>query len=72
MLCIAEVTWRVAKGVIHSYGCTAKYDPLEPGTPGSTDKGGCVNMLTSSRMVSKHAPGCTPNSALCELRKREG
>ena len=57
VLCIAEVTWRVAKGVIHSYGCTGRYDPLEPGKPGSTEKGGCVNMLTSSRMVSKHAPG---------------
>jgi trimethylamine-N-oxide reductase (cytochrome c) len=72
VLCIAEVTWRVAKGVIHSYGCTGRYDPLEPGKPGSTEKGGCVNMLTSSRMVSKHAPGCTPNSTLCELRKWEG
>ena len=72
VLCIAEVTWRVAKGVIHSYGCTGRYDPLEPGKPGSTEKGGCVNMLTASRMVSKHAPGCTPNSTLCELRKWEG
>jgi trimethylamine-N-oxide reductase (cytochrome c) len=72
VLCIAEVTWRVAKGVIHSYGCTARYDPLEPGKPGSTEKGGCVNMLTSSRLLSKHAPGMTPNSCLCELRKWEG
>ncbi len=72
VLCIAEVTWRVAKGVIHSYGCTGRYDPLEPGKPGSTAKGGCVNMLTASRMVSKYAPGCTPNSTLCELRKWEG
>ena len=59
-------------GVLHSYGCTARYDPLEPGKPGSTDKGGCVNLLTSSRMLSKHAPGMTPNSCLCELRKWEG
>jgi trimethylamine-N-oxide reductase (cytochrome c) len=29
-------------------------------------------MLTSSRMLSKHAPGMTPNSCLCELRKWEG
>ena len=61
-----------APGVLHSYGCTARYDPLEPGKPGSTDKGGCVNLLTSSRMLSKHVPGMTPNSCLCELRKWEG
>ncbi|MGI5901159.1 MAG: molybdopterin-dependent oxidoreductase [Desulfitobacteriia bacterium] len=72
VLCIADVTERVPKGVLHSYGCSAKYDPLVPGQPGSTDKAGCVNFLTSSRMLSKHAPGMTPNSCLCELRKWEG
>jgi trimethylamine-N-oxide reductase (cytochrome c) len=72
VLCIADVTERVREGVVHSYGCSAKYDPLTPGKAGSTDKAGCVNMLTSSRMVSKHAPGMTPNSCLCEIRKWEG
>jgi molybdopterin guanine dinucleotide-containing S/N-oxide reductase-like protein len=71
VLCSAEVTWRVPAGTIHSYGCTAKYDPLEPGKAGSTDRGGCVNLLTSSRMLSKHAPGMTPNSCLIEIRKWE-
>jgi trimethylamine-N-oxide reductase (cytochrome c) len=36
------------------------------------DKGGCVNMLTPSRMLSKHAPGMTPNSCLIEIAKWEG
>lgn len=72
VLCIAEVTERVPVGVLHSYGCSAKYDPLVPGQSGSTDKAGCVNLLTSSRMLSKHAPGMTPNSCLCEFRKWEG
>jgi trimethylamine-N-oxide reductase (cytochrome c) len=72
VLCIADVTDRVPVGVLHSYGCTAKYDPLVPGMAGSTEKGGCVNMLTSSRMLSKHAPGMTPNSCVCEIRKWEG
>lgn len=71
VLCIAEVTERVPEGILHSYGCSAKYDPLVPGKPGSTDKAGCVNLLTTSRMLSKHAPGMTPNSCLCELRKWE-
>ncbi|MGA3101624.1 MAG: molybdopterin-dependent oxidoreductase [Terracidiphilus sp.] len=72
VLCSAVVTERVPPGVIHSYGCTAKYDPQVPGKPGATDRGGCVNLLTSSRMLSKHAPGMTPNSCLCEIRKWEG
>ncbi len=72
VLCIADVTERVPKGILHSYGCSAKYDPIIPGKAGSPDKGGCVNLLTSSRHMSKHAPGMTPNSCLCEIRKWEG
>ncbi|MBP2654105.1 MAG: athL 2 [Firmicutes bacterium] len=71
VLCIAQVTERVPAGVLHSYGCSAKYDPLVPGQPGSTDKAGCVNLLTASKLLSKHAAGMTPNSCLCELRKWE-
>jgi trimethylamine-N-oxide reductase (cytochrome c) len=71
VLCIAQVTERVPVGVIHSYGCSAKYDPLVPGQAGSTDRAGCVNLLTALRLVSKHASGMTPNSCLCELRKWE-
>jgi trimethylamine-N-oxide reductase (cytochrome c) len=72
VLCSAVVTHRVPAGILHSYGCTSKYDPQVPGEPGTTDRGGCVNLLTSSRMLSKHAPGMTPNSCLCEIRKWEG
>jgi trimethylamine-N-oxide reductase (cytochrome c) len=72
VLCCAEVTWRLPPGVVHSYGCTARYDPLEPGVPGTTDRGGCVNLLTSSRMLSKRVPGMTPNSCLIEIRKWQG
>jgi len=72
VLGIADVTERVPAGVIHTYGCSAKYDPLTPGKAGATDKAGCGNMLTSSKLVSKHASGMTPNSCLCEIRKWEG
>jgi molybdopterin guanine dinucleotide-containing S/N-oxide reductase-like protein len=72
VLAYAHVTYRVPQGVIHSYGCSAKYDPVEPGKPGSTDKAGCVNLLTQSKLLSKNAPGMTPNSCLCEVRKWEG
>lgn len=72
VLCIAHVTYRVPVGVLHSYGCSARYDPIEPGVPGSTDKAGCINLLTASRLMSKNAPGMTPNSCLCEIRTWEG
>ncbi len=72
VLCIAQVTERVRPGVIHSYASSAKYDPLTPGRADAIDKGGCVNMLTPSRMVSQNAPGMTPNSCLIEIEKWEG
>jgi len=72
VLCIAVVTERVRPGVIHSYASSAKYDPLIPGLASSPDKGGCVCMLTSSRMLSKNVPGMTPNSCLIEIEKWEG
>jgi molybdopterin guanine dinucleotide-containing S/N-oxide reductase-like protein len=72
VLCMAVVTERVRPGVIHSYASSAKYDPLIPGRADAPDRGGCVNMLTPSRMVSKTAPGMTPNSCLIEIEKWEG
>ncbi len=68
VLVAASVTERVPVGVVHSYGCTAKYDPIEPGTPGSTDRGGCINLLTASTLMGRNVPGMTPNSCLCEAR----
>lgn len=72
VLCIAVVTERVRPGVIHSYASSAKYDPLIPGKADAVDRGGCVNMLTPSRMLSQHAPGMTPNSCLIEIATWEG
>ena len=72
VLCLAVVTERVRPGVVHSYASSAKYDPLVPGRADSVDKGGCVNMLTPSRMLSQNAPGMTPNSCLIEIEKWEG
>ena len=72
VLCCAVVTGRIKPGIVHSYASSAKYDPLEPGKSTATDKGGCVSILTSSRMLSKHAPGMTPNSCLIDVEKWEG
>ena len=57
---------------MHAYEASAKYDPLEPGKPGSPDRGGCMNQLTPMRMVSKNAPGEAQNSCLVEVAKWEG
>jgi trimethylamine-N-oxide reductase (cytochrome c) len=72
VLCVAVVTERIKPGVIHSYASSAKYDPLIPGRADSPDKGGCVNILTPSRMLSKNAPGMTPNSCLIDIERWEG
>jgi molybdopterin guanine dinucleotide-containing S/N-oxide reductase-like protein len=72
VLCIAEVTERMRVGVAHSYYGSGKYDPIEPGKAGSTDRGGCVALLTPSRMLSKNAAGMAPNSCLIQIEKWEG
>jgi molybdopterin guanine dinucleotide-containing S/N-oxide reductase-like protein len=69
VLCIAEVTERMRLGVVHAYYGSGKYDPLEPGNPDSIDRGGCVSILTPSRLLSKNAPGMAPNSCLVEIEK---
>jgi molybdopterin guanine dinucleotide-containing S/N-oxide reductase-like protein len=71
VLGIAQVTERIRPGVIHSYESSIKYDPLEPGKPGSVDRGGCMNQLTPSRMMSKNVAGMAPNSCLIEIKKWE-
>ena len=67
----ALLTERVKRGTILTYQAGAKYDPLEPGKPGSIDRGGCTNLLTPSRFVSKNAPGMACNSTCVEIEKWE-
>lgn len=71
VLLIAQISERIRPGVVHSYEGSARYDPLEPGKAGSIDRGGCVNLLTPSRMLSKNVPGMAPNSCLVEVSKWE-
>lgn len=72
VLCAAILTERVRPGVIHSYASAGHYDPLEPGNPNSPDRGGCVALLTPSRMLSQNVPGMAPNSCLIEIGKWTG
>ncbi len=69
VLGIAQLTERVRPGVVHCYGSCAKYDPLQVGTAGSTDRGGCVSILTPSRILSQNCAGMASNSCLIEITK---
>jgi molybdopterin guanine dinucleotide-containing S/N-oxide reductase-like protein len=71
VLGIAQITERCRPGVIHSYEGSGLYDLIEPGNPDSPDRGGCVNVLTPGRMLSKNVPGMAPNSCLVDVTKWE-
>ena len=70
VLLAAQVTERIPPGIVHSYESCSVYDPLgEPGE--SIDRGGCINLLTPHRFISKNACGQAPNSCLIEIEKWE-
>ena len=68
VMCIAILTERMREGVVHSYCSSSKYDPITTDN-GIADKGGCVNLLTPTRMMSKNASGFAPNSCLVQIEK---
>jgi len=68
VLLAAQVTERVPPGVVHCYESCSIYEPIgEPGE--SPDRGGCINLLTPHRFISKNACGMAPNSCLIEIEK---
>lgn len=68
VICAAEVTSRMAAGVAHSYESSAEYIPLgEPGK--SPDIGGCMNLLTPSRMQAKGTVASAGSLCLVEIEK---
>jgi trimethylamine-N-oxide reductase (cytochrome c) len=71
ILCMAKVTNRMEAHTVHCYGSSGMYEPVVPGEK-SLDKGGCVNLLTSSAMIEGDwIPAMTPNSTLVEIEKYE-
>jgi len=70
VLGVAHLTERVRLNVIHCFTSSGIYRPLEPGEP-STDKGGCVNILTPSRFMSRNVAGMAQNSCLVDIVKWE-
>ena len=67
----AQLTERVPEGTCHCYESCAEYRPVgEPGK--STDLGGCINILTPSRFLSKYASGMATEHCLVEIENWEG
>ena len=67
----AQITERVAPGTCHCYESSAEYQPMgEPGN--SIDRGGCINVLTAGRFLSKYASGMATEHCLVEVEKWEG
>ncbi len=71
VICAARLTDRIRPGSVHSYEASAVYDPIgEPGK--SPDRGGCINLLTPSRMIIKKSHGMAANSCLVEVKSWKG
>jgi molybdopterin guanine dinucleotide-containing S/N-oxide reductase-like protein len=71
VICAAQVTVRLPPGTAHSSSSSAIYDPL--GDPGySADRGGCINQLTSSRMIITKSHSTASNSCLVQIEKWDG
>ena len=61
VVCAAQVTDRLRPGVISASTASAEYRPVgEPGK--STDLGGCVNVLNSSKSITPKSHGIRPNT----------
>ncbi|OFW60811.1 MAG: pyrogallol hydroxytransferase large subunit [Actinobacteria bacterium RBG_16_64_13] len=68
VICAARLTHRIRPGVVHSYESSAIYEPL--GAPGhSDDRGGCVNILTPSRMMIERSHAMAANSCLIQVER---
>lgn len=68
VICAADVSPMVARGVLKSYESSAEFQPRV--INGETvDIGGCMNMLTSSRPQMKGTSSMSPNSCLVEVTK---
>jgi molybdopterin guanine dinucleotide-containing S/N-oxide reductase-like protein len=71
VVCAASVTERLRPGVVSAYEGSAEYRPVgEPGN--STDLGGCINMLTSGKPITKQTSSMAPNGALIQIEKWTG
>jgi trimethylamine-N-oxide reductase (cytochrome c) len=55
-------------GVIGTYESCAEFDLIKT-VDGLIDRGGCLNLLTPARTMSRMADGITPNNCLVDVEK---
>ncbi|HEX6705815.1 MAG TPA: molybdopterin-dependent oxidoreductase [Albitalea sp.] len=70
VICAADVSAATMPGVLRANESCAEFDLID--TPdGPVDRGGCLNLLTPARTMSRTADGISPNSCLVEVSKWE-
>lgn len=70
VICAADVTSRIHKGVVSAYESCAVYEPT--GEPGQiVDLGGCLNILTPPRMQAKGTVASAASLCLCDVERWE-
>ncbi|MCL2714805.1 MAG: molybdopterin-dependent oxidoreductase [Alphaproteobacteria bacterium] len=68
VICAATISRRLPPGVMHTYQASAVYDAV--GKPGaSSDRGGCVNLLTNHRSQTSRTSSMGPNACLIEVER---
>ncbi|UCV17775.1 molybdopterin-dependent oxidoreductase [Ferribacterium limneticum] len=70
VICAVDVNETVMFGVAKAFESSASYDPVQTGF-GLIDRGGCLNLLTSGRRISKTSDGIAPNSCLVQVERFE-
>jgi anaerobic selenocysteine-containing dehydrogenase len=67
VICAADVSPMVARGVVKSFEASAEYRPVE--CNGETvDIGGCMNLLTPSRTAMRGTSSMAPNACLVQVQ----
>ncbi len=68
VICAVDISELMLPGVVKAFESSAVFDMVQ--TPeGPVDLGGCLNLLTPARTITKLADGIAPNSCLVEIRK---
>ncbi len=68
VICAVDIAPTLASGTVKSYTSSAELDLVT--TPeGVVDRGGSMNLLTSTRPISATSDGIAPNSCLVEVKK---
>ncbi len=71
VLCAADIVNTVTAGVVKTYESSAEFDLLKT-DKGVVDRGGSVNMLTSSRPQVVGTDASAPNSCLVQIERWRG